>query len=256
MMENRDYSELTDPEKIRRDAAENWAKKKASMEVGSIPQDAINLNVHGRRALSPLQGFGQMWQKTYRIMVDTDAHTAEEMMSIWKARFPEFWPPGNRFYGPLKGIAPGEVAVLNINAPGGMRLSTGIEVMYADEESFTFMTPQGHMFAGWITFSIHEETDNQKLIQIRALIRANDPVYELSFRLGFGHKAEDEFWYATLKNLATFFGDPNASPTLNSIVVDPRMQWKEAKNIWWNAGIRSGIYMMLAPFRMLGFGKR
>ena len=26
-------------------------------------------------------------------------------------------------------------------------------VLYADEESFTLMTPQGHMFAGGITFS-------------------------------------------------------------------------------------------------------
>ena len=26
-------------------------------------------------------------------------------------------------------------------------------VIYADDESFSFMTPQGHMFAGMITFS-------------------------------------------------------------------------------------------------------
>ena len=34
--------------------------------------------------------------------------------------------------------------------PGKMKLSTGVMVLYADEESFTLMTPQGHMFAGWI----------------------------------------------------------------------------------------------------------
>jgi hypothetical protein len=32
---------------------------------------------------------------------------------------------------------------------GGMKLSTGVFVLYADEDSFTFMTPQGHMFAGF-----------------------------------------------------------------------------------------------------------
>ena len=37
--------------------------------------------------------------------------------------------------------------------PGGLKLSTGVLVLYADDESFTLMTPQGHMFAGWITFS-------------------------------------------------------------------------------------------------------
>ena len=34
-----------------------------------------------------------------------------------------------------------------------MPLSTGVLVLYADDESFTLMTPQGHVFAGWITFS-------------------------------------------------------------------------------------------------------
>ena len=46
------------------------------------------------------------------------------------------------------GIAPGEVAGLGMSMPGGLTLSTGVLVMYADEESFTLMTPQGHMFVG------------------------------------------------------------------------------------------------------------
>ena len=40
-----------------------------------------------------------------------------------------------------------------------MKLSTGVMVLYADDESFTLMTPQGHMFAGWITFSATERDD-------------------------------------------------------------------------------------------------
>jgi hypothetical protein len=255
-MENKDYAQLTDPERIARDAEANWAKKKASMNVGEVPSGAINLNVHGRRALSPLQGFGQMWQKTYSIEVKTGEYDPKQMMTVWKQRFPDFWPDGNHFYGSLKGIEPGDVAVLNISAPGGMKLSTGIEVMYADEESFTFMTPEGHMFAGWITFSAFEVEDGVNKLQIQALIRANDPLYELSFRLGIGHKAEDKFWQQTLVNLASFFGDAETEPKLEAVRVDPRMQWKEAKNIWWNAGIRSGIYMALTPMRLLGFGKK
>ena len=38
--------------------------------------------------------------------------------------------------------------MLDLGMPGGMKLSTGVLVMYADDESFTLMTPQGHMFAG------------------------------------------------------------------------------------------------------------
>jgi len=43
-------------------------------------------------------------------------------------------------------------------APGGKGLvSTGVLVIYEDEESFSFMTPEGHIFAGMITFSSYED---------------------------------------------------------------------------------------------------
>jgi len=58
----------------------------------------------------------------------------------WKRDFGSFWPEKNHFYGPLTGIEPGDVAVLNLPMPGRVKLSTGIFVMYADDESFTFMT--------------------------------------------------------------------------------------------------------------------
>ena len=80
------------------------------------------------------------------------------MIAIWKDEFPSFWPKGSQFYAPLTGIAPGEVALLRRPCGGGLKLSTGVLVLYADEESFTFMTPQGHMFAGWITFSASRRT--------------------------------------------------------------------------------------------------
>ena len=44
-----------------------------------------------------------------------------------------------------------------MSLPGGMKVKTGVMVLYADEESFTLMTPEGHMFAGWITFSAYQE---------------------------------------------------------------------------------------------------
>jgi hypothetical protein len=31
--------------------------------------------------------------------------------------------------------------------------------------------------------------------------------------------------------------------------VDPRVQWSEAKNVWHNAAIRTGLYLMAAPLR-------
>jgi len=132
-----------------RDASAAWAQPVDRLVVGSIPTDAVNLNVSGRRLVGPVQGFGRLWQKTYRLAIPSVDPRA--IVATWKAEFGSFWPSGNRFYGPLNGIAPGEVALLNLAVPGGQLLSTGVMVIYADAESFTFMTPEGHMFAAWIT---------------------------------------------------------------------------------------------------------
>ena len=234
--------------KTPRNAA-SWASPVDRMTAGDLPADAINLNVTGRRPLSPLQGFGQLWQKTYRIRLDGDAVSPETLVAEWKAHFPEFWPQGNRFFGAVGGVAPGDVAVLNVAGPGGMKLSTGIRVIYADEESFSFMTPEGHMFAGMITFSSFV-VEGQTVAQIQALIRANDPVYEMSFRLGFGHKAEDAFWHQTLRNLGAHFSRTGTVSQTN-VLVDKRVQWAEAKNIWQNAAIRTAVYMPIHLLKRL-----
>ena len=233
-------NEQSSTPKTPRNAA-SWAQPVDRMVAGDLPADAINLNVTGRRPLSPLQGFGQLWQKTYRIRLDGDELSPQTLVAEWKTHFPEFWPTGNRFFGATGGVAPGDVAVLNVAGPGGMKLSTGIRVMYADEESFSFMTPEGHMFAGMITFSSFVE-DGQTIAQIQALIRANDPVYEMSFRLGFGHKAEDAFWHQTLRNLGAHFSRTGTVSQTN-VLVDKRVQWSEARNVWQNAAIRTAVYM-------------
>lgn len=217
-----------------------WAKPVERLHVADVPGEAINLNVEGRHLTGPLNGFGQMWQKTYRVRLSGAEVTPPDLIRTWKENFPQFWPEGNRFYGPLTGITPGEVAVLNLAAPGGTQLSTGIMVIYVDDISFSFMTPEGHTFAGMITFSAYEEAE-ATVVQIQALIRASDPLYELGCRIGYVHKKEDEFWHSTLKNLATYFGVSGQVKQQNSLV-DPRMQWKEAGNIWHNAAIRTGLY--------------
>jgi hypothetical protein len=211
------------------------------MTVGDVPSEAINLNVAGRRPMSPLQGFGQLWQKTYRIDLEDASVSPDALIKEWKGHFPEFWPSGNRFYGSVSGVAPGDVVVLNVAGPGGMKLSTGIRVIYADEESFSFMTPEGHMFAGMITFSSYEESGHT-IAQVQVLVRPNDPIYELSFRLGFGQKAEDAFWKQTLENLAAYL-QTSGTVSQRNVLVDKKVQWSEAKNVWQNAAIRTVLYM-------------
>jgi hypothetical protein len=235
-------------ETTRRDAG-NWARSVDRIEVSATRVGAAPINVAGRQPVGPLQGFGQMWQKTYRIRLSGASVKPAEVIKIWKLRFPDFWPKGNRFYVPITGIAPGEIGVINVGL-GPMRLSTGVLVIYADDESFTFMTPQGHMFAGWITFSAFEE-DGATAVQVQALIRANAPIYEMGFRVGFGHRAEDEFWHFTLKSLAQHFDVANAMVAQQVVCIDPRVQWSKIANIRHNAAIHTLLYQVAAPVRWL-----
>lgn len=232
-----------------RDAA-YWARQIPRLKVLNAPSGALNLNVEGREATSPLQGFGQMWQKTFRIRLHGASVKPGEVIQTWKEEFSTFWLKWNRFYAPKSGIAPGEVALINMLIPGdvpvGVPISTGVFVLYADDESFTFMNPQGHMFAGWITFSAYEE-DGCTVAQVQLLVRASDPVYEIGFRLG-ASKSEDKFWRHTLKSLAEHFGvDEQVEKRI--VCVDPKVQWSQFWNIWHNSAIRTVIYTMLTPLR-------
>lgn len=224
-----------------------WAKPVDRLQVGDIAAEAVNLNVQGKHLAGPLKGFGQLWQKTYRMRLHGAQVSPQQLIARWRANFSTYWPEGNRLYASSTGIAPGEVGVLNLKGPGGMPLSTGIFVIYADDVSFSFMTPEGHMFAGMITFSA-EEDEGTTLAQVQALVRANDPVYEMSFRLGFGHKAEDKFWADTLRNLAADFGAAGVAVEQKNILVDARVQWGEAGNVWHNAAIRTTLN---APVRAM-----
>jgi hypothetical protein len=232
---------------IERDT-DSWAKAVSRLNVGEVPAGAVNLNVDGRRLTSPIQGFGKMWQKTYQVRLPADRVSATELIATWKQRFPEFWPDGNRFYAPLTGIEPGEVALLSMTLPGRMKLSTGVMVLFADEESFTLMTPQGHMFAGWITFSATER-DGETVAQAQVLMRASDPIYEVGLTLG-GHRQEDRFWQHTLTRLAAHFGHDGEVDT-KVVCVDPRRQWSKWRNVWHSAAIRSTLYTLGAPERLV-----
>jgi hypothetical protein len=239
----------TKPTKQEPRDADYWAKPVSDLQVSGLPAEAINLNVHGRQVVGPLQGFGQMWQKTYSVRLNGSQVTPAEVIQAWKENFPKFWPSGNNFYAPITSITPGEVAVLNISMPGGLPLSTGVRVIYADQESFTFMTPEGHMFAAMITFSAYDE-EGVTTVQVQPLLRANDPLYEIGMRLGIAHKMEDDFWMATLKSLAAYFG-VNEQVQQQSTLVDPKIQWRQAKNIWHNAAIRTTLNTPVRAVRKL-----
>jgi len=231
----------------QRDEA-NWARpvdRLSAAGVNGAPVDSVS----GRRLSGPLQGFGQLWQKTFRVPLDGVEMTPQELIAAWKASFPTFWPEGSRFYAPLAGIAPGEVALFDVapvpNSP--VKLSTGILVVYADDESFTFMTPEGHMLSAWITFSA-EAVDGVTVVQAQALERTSDPFDELAYVLG-ANRANNRFWEATLENLARHVGVAEPSVTTQAVCIDRGRQWRHAGNLRHSASLRTARLTVTAPVR-------
>jgi anti-anti-sigma factor len=225
-----------------------WAKPISKIMVPAMPPDSINLNVAGRRIVGPVEGFGPMWQKTYRLSLSGIKVTPTEAMGILKKNFPQFQPPENRFYPSGAGIQPGEIVLINSSTPGGP-VYTGVIVLYTDEQSFTFITPQGHPESGWVTFSVFDE-HGTTVVQIQGLARANDPIYEIAFRL-LGSKVQEKIWRYLLTSMAKHLG-VTSEVNIQKICVDARLQWSQAKNVWYNAQVRSMIYAMAAPLRRIG----
>jgi len=230
-------------------ALPGWSKPVSGASLGKNPAGMVNLNVNGRQATSPHLGFGRMLLRRYCLTLHDAEIRPSEIMQVWKDNFSEFWPPGNRFYTGSGAITPGETGLLNLRMPGGLILATGVLVSFADETSFSLMTLHGHMFAGWINFSCYLE-EGTIVIDIQALIRPNDLLYELSFLLGFGPRSEDAFWVTALENLSQHF---NLHGSIQKTVelVDSRIQWRNFFNIVYNAGIGSTLYLVLSPLRWL-----
>lgn len=196
------------------DDTQGWAK-----HSGEIHGAAKHLE--GRKLTGPQQGFGPLWQKTYTVEIPDKAPA--EVIAEWKAHYGEFWPSHSKFNAPLAGIKPGEVGTITTV----QTLSTGIMVMYADDTSFAFMTPEGHPFAGWITFSATGD-DDWSIAQVQLLIRPNDPIWDLGFVFGMG-KGEDVMWRGVLRKLARHLGS-DAEPKQDLVKVDNKRIWANASN--------------------------
>lgn len=225
-----------------------WARGRNVLRVSDVPDGAVNLNVDGRRVIGALQGFGQLWQKTYSVRLTGAGVTPEEVVEVWKREFPGFHPPQSRFYPSLDGVAPGEIMLINASVQG-MPVYTGVMVLYSDDVSFTVMTAEGLPEAGWNTFSAYEE-DGTTVVQIQSLARASDPIYEIGFRL-IGSTEQERIWTHVLSTLAARYG-VRERVRLEKVCVDPQLQWFRVGNVWHNAGLRSVVYTLAAQVRRIG----
>jgi hypothetical protein len=178
-----------------------------------------------------------LWQKIFRLYIKGSTVSPEQAVAALKQNFPSFQPSFNRFYPSLAGIKPGEIVLIDSMTPGGP-VSTGVLVIYADEQSFTFACPQGHPESGFVTFSGHKE-NSDTIIQILGLARANDPLYEAAFRF-IGSKVQRRIWTHVLSSLAAYLGEP-ARIAVAAKCLDTGLRWSQARNLWYNAQIRTMI---------------
>ncbi len=225
-----------------------WSPPIDKLKFTDVPAGATYLNVDGRHLTGPLQGFGQLWQKTFRLRLDGCTATPREVVQTWKENFPKFHARENRFITSRAGITPGEVVLINAMTPGGP-ISTGMLVLYVDDESFTLMTPEGHPESGWVTFTAYQE-EGATVAQVQTLARANDPVYEMAF-LFLGSKLQDSIWQNVLASISTYYG-VDGEVQVQKTLVDPKRQWSRVKNVWHNAQIRTLLYTVGAPVRWIG----
>jgi len=227
-----------------------WAKPVRTLDVKEIPAGATSANVAGRRVAGAAQGFGQLWHKRFRVRLEGANVAPQEVIRVWKERFGDFWPKRARMFLPTAGIAPGEIGIINAGMPGAPTFATGVLVIYSDDVSFSFITPEGHMFTGPITFSAFDD-DGTTVAEVEEFTRASDPLWELLMITPFvGDWMQNAQWIATLGNLAAHWGVRGKVDT-RIVCLDRGRQWSQAKNIWHNAGIHSGLYAARAPFRRL-----
>ena len=215
----------------------HWARPVPALTLSTRIKGARNLNIEGRRAVGPVNGFGQLWQKIFRLTIQGLMVTPGEAMEALKQNFPSFQPSFNRFYPSPAGIKPGEIILIDSMTPGGP-VSTGVLVLYADEQSFTFACPEGHPESGFVTFSGHEEKGNT-VVQILGLARANDPIYEAAFRF-VGSKVQGRIWTHVLSSLSAYLGVPGRI-SVAATCIDSGLRWSQAKNLKYNAQIRTLI---------------
>ncbi len=239
-----DSAEPPAPEvRLPRDAA-YWARPVSHLVAETHAAKARRLD--GKELIGPEQGFGALWRRRHRLRLTGTDHTPAQVVGEWREHFGEMWPRGMGFHPTTAGISPGELAGLDMGLGQMTVLSTGVFVLYSDETSFTYMTPQGHAFAAWITFSAEEDDDGTTVAQVDMLLRPADPLIDLTYVVGAG-RIEDRFWRQTLVRLGEHLGADPGRPTTTVECLDHHRKWRNWTNLRHFGGLRTVAHGFRAP---------
>ncbi|GAB4264361.1 MAG: hypothetical protein Kow0092_15970 [Deferrisomatales bacterium] len=231
-----------------------WAGHLGRVRLSRAPAPFPARLVRGLAVEGPAGGFGQLWDKTYEVRLPGVSASPREAVAFVKEHLGELWPDGAELYAPPPGIAPGAAGVIRLTLPGGVPLVTGIRVLHAGQEAFTFATLRGHMEAGWITFGARRDGETT-VVCVESLARTGDPLFELGFLL-FGHAEQERFWVETLTRLAGRLGAVGEVGVVKSCA-DPSRRWAGVANLPANAAARTALYTAVGvAARLLGRRRR
>jgi len=224
------------------------------LEVTDKPPEAEGLNVEGREPTRPVDGFGQLWRKTYQVRLTGKNVSPEAVVATWKEHLPDFMPANSNFYPTVYGIKAGEIVYIDAKMPGGLSVSTGVLVIDSDDTRFTLATPQGHPESGYNSFSAHRE-GGVTVAQIQSVARAADPLYEFGYRFLGGMRHQEKIWRAVLTALARHYGIRRPRIEMRRGCLDRRVQLSKAGHIWYNALIRTTLHTPVRVMRRLTGGQ-
>ena len=194
-------------------ASANWAKPVEKLTAAGAPDGALEPRRRASGSSGPIQGFGKLWQKTYKVRARRRrGRRRQEVIAAWRQSFPSFWPKGNDFYPPLTGVEPGEVALLTgaarrrhevLDRRDGALRRRG--VVHADDAGGPHVRRLDHVLGVRARAA-------PTVAQTQVLMRAQDPLSELGLTLG-GHGKENKFWERDAAALAARFGVEGAPET-------------------------------------------
>jgi anti-anti-sigma factor len=223
----------------------NWAIPGAAPPNSrNIPPMILNTFRH-HGVSGPLQGFGQLWEKTCLMPLGKSRLQPAGIIETLKKQFAVFSSPDTIITLPDGGITPGEIMGIKISYRYG-RLLTGALVLHCDEHSFTLITPAGHPKSGWVTFCAYRDGGNT-FVQAQGLSRTSDPSFALAFHPLISHR--DEYtWRHIMENLSRHY-HIDAAASVQRTCWDTGWQWSGLLNIRHNAQLRSIPYNLNGMLR-------
>ena len=226
---------------------DNWAKPIDRLAAGNVPP-ARSTRVGGKQVVSPIQGFGKMWQKTYRVALAGPSVTPQEVIATWKAEFPTFWPKGSQFHAPLTGIAPGEVALLQASRrrrdealDRRLRPLRRRGVVHVHDAAGAHVRRLDHVLGG-------RGGRRDRGAVPGADARAGSAHRDRS-RRSAGTRRRTASGRTTLRALARALRRRRRSRRRRVVCVDKRRQWGRAGNVRHSSAFRSTIHTATSPLR-------